>query len=84
MALAPVVDEVAGEQTAAQGIGGVHKRRLQGRRGASTADVVPHPPGPDRPARYDIGREERVGFVVPVYFQGLPSILHFFLKKFAE
>ncbi|MDE7054097.1 MAG: EFR1 family ferrodoxin [Oscillospiraceae bacterium] len=34
-----------------------------------------------RSYRYDIGREERVGFVVPVYFQGLPSILHFFLKK---
>ena len=37
-----------------------------------------------RSYRYDIGREERVGFVVPVYFQGLPSILHFFLKKLAS
>ena len=34
-----------------------------------------------RSYRYDIGRDERIGFVVPVYFQGLPSILHFFLKK---
>ena len=31
--------------------------------------------------RYDVSREERIGFVVPVYFQGLPSILNFFLEK---
>lgn len=31
--------------------------------------------------RYDVSREERVGFVVPVYFQGIPSILRFFLEK---
>lgn len=31
--------------------------------------------------RYDVSREERVGFVTPVYFQGLPSILNFFLEK---
>lgn len=30
---------------------------------------------------YDVSCEERIGFVFPVYFQGLPSILHFFLKK---
>ena len=34
-----------------------------------------------RSYRYDVGREERVGFVAPVYFQGLPSILRFFLEK---
>ena len=31
--------------------------------------------------RYDVSREERIGFVFPVYFWGLPSILRFFLKK---
>ncbi len=31
--------------------------------------------------RYSVGREERVGFVVPTYFWGLPSILGFFLEK---
>ena len=31
--------------------------------------------------RYDVSHEERIGFVVPVYFQGLPSILGFFLEK---
>ena len=31
--------------------------------------------------RYDVSREARIGFVAPVYFQGLPSILHFFLEK---
>lgn len=30
---------------------------------------------------YDVSREKRIGFVFPVYFQGLPSILRFFLKK---
>lgn len=30
---------------------------------------------------YDVSRDERIGFVFPVYFQGLPSILQFFLKK---
>ena len=34
-----------------------------------------------RSYRYDVGREERVGFVAPVYFCGLPSILQFFLEK---
>lgn len=31
--------------------------------------------------RYDVSRDERIGFVFPVYFQGLPSILRFFMKK---
>lgn len=31
--------------------------------------------------RYDVSREARIGFVAPVYFQGLPSILQFFLEK---
>lgn len=31
--------------------------------------------------RYDVSKEERIGFVVPTYFMGLPSILHFFLEK---
>ena len=31
--------------------------------------------------RYEVGREERIGFVAPVYFWGLPSILGFFLEK---
>ena len=31
--------------------------------------------------RYDVSREERIGFVVPTYFYGLPSILNFFLDK---
>jgi len=30
---------------------------------------------------YDLGRDERVGFVAPTYFFGLPSILTFFLQK---
>ncbi len=34
-----------------------------------------------RSYRYDAGREARIGFVVPVYFQGLPSIVTFFLEK---
>ena len=34
-----------------------------------------------RSYRYSVGRDERIGFVVPVYFQGLPSILTFFLDK---
>lgn len=31
--------------------------------------------------RYDITGESRVGFVVPTYYYGLPSILNFFLEK---
>lgn len=31
--------------------------------------------------RYDVSREARIGFAAPVYFQGLPSILQFFLEK---
>ncbi len=31
--------------------------------------------------RYDVSQEERIGFVAPVYFCGLPSILNFFLEK---
>lgn len=31
--------------------------------------------------RYDVSRDERIGFVFPVYYQGLPSILRFFLEK---
>lgn len=34
-----------------------------------------------RSYRYDVSREERIGFVFPVYFWGLPSILRFFVKK---
>lgn len=34
-----------------------------------------------RSYRCDVSRESRIGFVVPVYFQGLPSILNFFLEK---
>ncbi len=34
-----------------------------------------------RSYRYDAGREARIGFVIPVYFQGLPSIVTFFLEK---
>lgn len=31
--------------------------------------------------RYDVSGEKRIGFVVPTYYYGLPSILRFFLKK---
>jgi len=31
--------------------------------------------------QYDVSHESRIGFVVPVYFLGLPSILDFFLEK---
>lgn len=34
-----------------------------------------------RSYRYDVSREERIGFVFPVYFWGLPSILRFFVQK---
>lgn len=34
-----------------------------------------------RSFRYEAGRGERVGFVFPVYFGGLPSIMQFFIKK---
>ena len=34
-----------------------------------------------RSYQYDVSRETRIGFVVPVYFQGLPSIVTFFLDK---
>ena len=34
-----------------------------------------------RSYRYDVSREERIGFVFPVYFWGLPSILRFFVEK---
>lgn len=34
-----------------------------------------------RSYRYDVSREENIGFVFPVYFWGLPSILRFFVKK---
>jgi ferredoxin len=34
-----------------------------------------------RSYRYDVSREQRIGFVVPTYFYGLPSILTFFLEK---
>ena len=36
-----------------------------------------------RAYHYDLSRQERLGFVVPTYFFGLPSILTFFLKKLA-
>ncbi len=31
--------------------------------------------------QFDVSREKRIGFVVPTYFFGLPSILTFFLEK---
>lgn len=34
-----------------------------------------------RSYRYELGREERIGFVFPTYFWGLPSILNFFVEK---
>ena len=34
-----------------------------------------------RSYQYDVSHETRIGFVVPTYFQGLPSILTFFLNK---
>ena len=34
-----------------------------------------------RSYRYDVSREERIGFVFPVYYWGLPSILRFFVQK---
>lgn len=34
-----------------------------------------------RSYRCDVSREERIGFVFPVYFWGLPSILRFFVQK---
>ena len=35
----------------------------------------------ERRYRYDVSGESRIGFVFPVYFQGMPSILNFFLEK---
>ena len=34
-----------------------------------------------RTYRYDVSGEKRIGFVVPVYYYGLPSILNFFMEK---
>jgi len=34
-----------------------------------------------RTYHYDISRETRIGFVFPVYYYGLPSIMNFFLDK---
>ena len=34
-----------------------------------------------RTYRYDVSGEKRIGFVVPVYYYGLPSILNFFVEK---
>lgn len=34
-----------------------------------------------REYQYALGREERVGFVAPTYFYGLPSVLRFFVEK---
>lgn len=31
--------------------------------------------------QYDVSQERRIGFVVPTYYYGLPSILSFFLEK---
>lgn len=31
--------------------------------------------------RYDVSRDERIGFVFPVYYWGMPSILDFFVEK---
>jgi len=36
-----------------------------------------------RSYRYDVSHERRIGFVVPTYFWGLPSILRFFTEKLA-
>ena len=35
----------------------------------------------ERRYRYDVSGENRIGFVFPVYFQGMPTILDFFLEK---
>lgn len=34
-----------------------------------------------RSYQYDVSREKRIGFVVPTYYYGLPTILRFFLEK---
>lgn len=34
-----------------------------------------------RSYQFDVSREKRIGFVTPVYFYGLPSIMNFFLEK---
>lgn len=34
-----------------------------------------------RSYQYDISREQRIGFVVPTYYYGLPSVLNFFIEK---
>ena len=56
---------------AAQRIAAVTEDRLVSLRDAVRA----------RSYRFSVGRDERIGFVAPVYFQGLPSILRFFLDK---
>lgn len=34
-----------------------------------------------RAYQYDVSREQRIGFVVPTYYYGLPSVLNFFVEK---
>ena len=50
---------------------------------ASTGDALIslHDALRDRCYQYDVSGEERVGFVVPTYYYGLPTILNFFLEK---
>ncbi len=31
--------------------------------------------------QYDVSQEQRIGFVVPTYYYGLPSVLNFFVEK---
>ena len=31
--------------------------------------------------QYDVSHEQRIGFVVPTYYYGLPSVLNFFIEK---
>ena len=50
---------------------------------ASTGDTLIslHDAVRNRCYHYDVGAEERIGFVVPTYYYGLPSILNFFMEK---
>ena len=50
---------------------------------ASTGDTLIslHDAVRNRCYHYDVSDEERIGFVVPTYYYGLPSILNFFMEK---
>ena len=50
---------------------------------ASTDDQAVYLPDAikERRYQYDISQEKRIGFVTPVYYYGLPSIINFFLEK---